>query len=58
MNNKEVPSYDSFCCKLRKINLLEKDYNDFENLTTSGLLTEQAVCKLRVNKIPPTGDEN
>ena len=26
--------------------------------TTSGLSSEQAVCKLRLNKIPPTGDEN
>ena len=46
-----------FYRKLRKINLLEKDYNDFENLTTNGLSSEQAVCKLRLNKIPPTGDE-
>ena len=58
LNNKELPPYDSFCSKLRDINLLEKDYNDFENLTTSGLSSEQAVCKLRLNKIPPTGDEN
>ena len=34
------------------------NYNDFENLPTSGLSSEQAVCKLRLNKIPPTGDEN
>ena len=35
-----------------------KDYNDFENLSTSNLSSEQAVCKLRLHKIPPTGDEN
>ena len=46
LNNKELPPYDSFFSKLRNINLLEKDYNDFENLTTSGLSSEQAVCKL------------
>ena len=46
MNNKELPPYDSFFTKLRNINPLEKDYNDFENLTNSGLSTEQAVCKL------------
>ena len=39
-------------------NLLQKDYNDFENHTTSSLSSEQAVCKLRLNRIPPTGDEN
>ena len=58
LNNKELPPYDSFFSKLRIINPLEKDYNDFENLTTSGLSSEQAVCKLRLNNIPPTGDEN
>ena len=47
-----------FFSKLRNINPLEKDYNVFENFTTSGLSSEQAVCKLRLNKIPPTGDEN
>ena len=57
LNNKELPPYDSFFSKLRNINPLEKDYNDFENLTTSGLSSEQAVCKLRLTKIPPTGDE-
>ena len=58
LNKKELPPYDSFFGKLRDINLLEKDYNDFENLTISGLSSEQAVCKLRLNKIAPTGDEN
>ena len=58
LNKKELPPYDSFFSKLRNINPLEKDYNDFENLTTSGLPSEQAVCKLRLNKVPPTGDEN
>ena len=58
LNNKELPPYDSFISKLRNNIPLGKDYNDFENLTTSGLSSEQAVCKLRLNKIPPTGDEN
>ena len=58
LNNKELPPYDSFFSKLRNINPLEKDYNNFEHLTTSVLSSEQAVCKLRLNKIPPTGDEN
>ena len=58
MNNKELTLHDSFFIKLRKTSPLEKDYNGFENLSTSGLSSEQAVCKLRLNKIPPTGDEN
>ena len=58
LNNKELPPYHSFFSKLRIFNPLEKDYNDFENLTTSILSSEQAVCKLRLNNIPPKADEN
>ena len=53
LKSKELLPYDSFFIKLRNINPLEKDYNDFENLTTSGLSSEQAVSKLRLNKTPP-----
>ena len=58
MNNKELPAYDSFFNILRNSNPLEKDYNDFQNLVNSGLTTEQAVAKLRMDRIPPTGAEN
>ena len=44
--------------KLRNVNPVEKDYSDFENLTTSGLSSRQALCELRLNKTPPTCDEN
>ena len=57
-NNKELPPYDSFFSILRNSNPLEKDYNDFQNLVNSGLSTEQAVAKLRMDRIPPTGTEN
>ena len=58
LNKKDLPPYDSFFSKLHNNNSLEKNYNDFENITTNGLSSEQAVCKLRLNKIPPTGDES
>ena len=58
MNNKELPPYDFFFSILRKSNPLEKDNNDFQNLVNSGLTTEQAVVKLRMDRIPPTGAEN
>ena len=58
LNKKELQPYDSLFNKLLNINPLKKDYNDFENLTTSGLSSEQALCKLRLNKTPPTDDEN
>ena len=58
LNNEELPPYDSSFRQLSNINPLKNDYNDFENLTTSGESSEQALCKLRINKIPPAGDEN
>ena len=58
MNNKELPPYESFLSVLRNSNPLEKDYNDFQNLANSGLTTEQAVTKLRMDRIPPTVAEN
>ena len=58
MNNKELPSYDSFFNILRNSNPHEKDYNDFEKLNNSGLTTEQTVAKLRMDRIPPTVAEN
>ena len=58
VNNKELPPYDSFFSILRNSNPLEKDYNDFQNLVISGLSTEQAVTKLRMDGILPTGAEN
>ena len=43
---------------MRNINPLEKENNYSENLTTNALSSEQAVCKLRLNNIRPTGHEN
>ena len=57
MNFEELPPNYSFFSILRNSNPLEKDYNDFENLANSGLTTEQAVAKLRMDRIPPTGAE-
>ena len=57
LNNKELPPYDSFFSILRN-KTCEKDYNDFQNLVNSGLTTEQAVAKLRMDRIPSTGAEN
>ena len=58
MNNKELPPYDSFFSIVRNSNPLEKDYNDFQNIVKSGLSTDQAVSKLRMDRIPRTGTEN
>ena len=58
MNKKGLPSYDSFFSILRNSNPFEKDYNDFQNLVNNGLTTEQAVAKLGMDRILPTGAEN
>ena len=58
MNNKELPPDDCFFRNLHNNNPLEKDYNDFQNLVRSGSTTYQAVAKLRMDRIPPTGAEN
>ena len=58
MNNKELPPYDSFFSILRNSNPLEKNYSESQNFVNSGLATEQAVDKLRMDIIPPTGVEN
>ena len=58
MNKKKLPPYDSFFSILRIDNPHEKDYNDFQNLVNSFLTTEQAVAKLQMDRIPPTGAEN
>ena len=57
MNNKELRPYDSYFSVLGNSNPLENDYNDFQNLVNKGLTTEQAVFKLRMDRIPPTGAE-
>ena len=58
MNNEELPPSYSFFSILRNRNPLEKKNCDFQNLVNSGLTTEQAVAKLRMNRKPPTGVEN
>ena len=58
MNNSELPPYDAFFSKLRNVNLLEKDYSDYQNLLDSGLKTEEALSKMKLSKPPPSGEEN
>ena len=58
MNNSELPPYDAFYSKIRNVNLLEKDFSDYENLLGSGLKTEEALFKMKLSKPPPSGEEN
>ena len=58
LNTKEQPPYDSFVCILRNSNPLKKNCNDFENLVTGSLSTEQSIVNLRTENVPPTGVKN
>ena len=58
MNNSELPPYDAFFSKLQNVNLLEKDYSDYQKLLSSGLKTEEALSKMKFSKPPPSGEEN
>ena len=48
---------DFFFSIVRDRNHFEKYYIDFENLLGSSLSKEQAVAKLGMNNVPPTGTE-
>ena len=56
MNNSELPPYDAFFSKLRKVNPLEKDYSDFQKLLSSGLMTEEALSKVNLSKPLTSGE--
>ena len=57
LTNEELPRCNSFFNLLRNINHLEKDYSDFGNLVQSDLSRVQALAKLGLEKVPPTGAE-
>ena len=40
------------------MNLLEKDYSDYQKLLSCGLKTEEALSKRKLSKPPPSGGEN
>ena len=40
------------------MNPLDKDYSDYQNLLCSGLKTEEALSKMNLSKLPPSGEEN
>ena len=58
LHNGEFPPYDSFFNIMRNNKPLEKDYNHFENLVQSRSSRDQALAKLRMDNVPPTGAES
>ena len=58
MNNSELPPYDLFFSKLRNVNPLEKDYSDYQKSLSSGLKSDEALSKMKLSKLTPSGEEN
>ena len=58
LSNEELPPRDSFFNILRNSKPFGKGYNDFENLVQGGLSREQALARLKMENVPPTGLEN
>ena len=53
-----LPPYEAFFSKLRNNNPLDKDFTDYEKLSKSGLDEQQALKKLQIKTVPPSGLDN
>ena len=53
-----LPPYECFFSKLRDHNPLEKEFTDFTKLLNSGLSQQEALKKLRLKVVPPSGFDN
>ena len=50
-----IPPSECFFSKLRDHNPLEKEFTDFTKLLNSGLSQQEALKKLRLKVVPPSG---
>ena len=53
-----MPPYEAFFSKLRNKKPLNKDFNDYEKLRLSELDKQQALKKLQIKTVPPSGLDN
>ena len=53
-----LPPYEAFFSKLRNNNPLDKDFTDYEKMRKSGLDEQQALKKLQLKTVPPSGLDN
>ena len=58
LNFPELPPYEAFFSKLRNNNPLEKGFTDYEKLRKSGFDEQQALKKLQIKTVPPSGLDN
>ena len=57
MNISELAAYDTFFSKLRNVNPLELDHSDYRKILSCGLKTEEALSKMMLFKLSPSGGE-
>ena len=53
-----MPPYEAFFSKLKNNNPLNKDFIDYEKLRKSGFDEQQALKKLQIKTVPPSGLDN
>ena len=53
-----LPPYECFFSKFRDHNPLEKEFTNFTKLLNSGLSQQEALQKLRLKVVPPSGFDN
>ena len=53
-----LPPYECFFSKLNDHNPLEKEFTHFTKLLNSGLSQQEALKKLRLKEVPPSGVDN
>ena len=54
----ELPPYEAFFSKLGNKNPLDNDFPDYEKLRKSGFDEQQALKKLQIKTVPPSGLDN
>ena len=53
-----LPPYECFFSKLKDQSPLEKEFTDFTKLLNSGLSQQEALKKLNLKDVPPSGVDN
>ena len=58
LENEDLPPYEAFFSKLRNNNPLEKDFEVYQKLRSSGLDEQRALKKLQIKSVPAYGWDN
>ena len=58
LENEELPPCEAFFSKLRNNNPLDKDFKDYQKLSSSGVDEQKVLRKLQIKSVPASGWEN